>query len=218
MPKKPRAPTPRVEWLGRQPYEPVWTRMQAFTDSQIVLARLLGHEGYGHFAYVMAWINILVYVAVMGHDMLMMRNVAAHKARQEWALLAGVLRHAAGLVGGLSIAISALGAFLISRQPGIPAELGATFLAGFVVLPLLAMLRLNAAVLYGQGQVVLGTAPERLGRDAVVLLLAFLGGMIMLALGVIGVYIFRIFQEVLARPRYLIDETVNLEGTADGRS
>jgi lipoyl(octanoyl) transferase len=26
------APAPRVEWLGRQPYEPVWLRMQAFTD------------------------------------------------------------------------------------------------------------------------------------------------------------------------------------------
>ena len=26
------APRPRVEWLERQPYEPVWTRMQAFTD------------------------------------------------------------------------------------------------------------------------------------------------------------------------------------------
>lgn len=26
------APPPRIEWLGRQPYEPVWARMQAFTD------------------------------------------------------------------------------------------------------------------------------------------------------------------------------------------
>jgi dolichol-phosphate mannosyltransferase len=49
------------------------------------------------------------------------------------------------------------------------------------------------------------------GLTIIVLLLAFLGGMIMLALGVLGVYIFRIFQEVLARPRYVIDETVNLE-------
>ena len=61
---------------------------------QVVLARLLGHEGYGQFAYVMAWINILVYVAVMGHDSLVMRSVAAYHARQEWALLAGTLRHA----------------------------------------------------------------------------------------------------------------------------
>ncbi|EWY41505.1 hypothetical protein N825_27770 [Skermanella stibiiresistens SB22] len=138
---------------------------------QVVLARLLGHEGYGHFAYVMAWINILVYVAVMGHDTLMMRGVAAHQARQEWGLLAGVLRHAAILVGTLSIAISLLGAFVITLDDGVHSTLAATFLAGFVVLPLLAMLRLNAAVLYGQGRVVLGTAPERLGRDAVVLAL-----------------------------------------------
>jgi dolichol-phosphate mannosyltransferase len=56
------------------------------------------------------------------------------------------------------------------------------------------------------------------GLTIIVALLALLGGMIMLALGVLGVYIFRIFQEVLARPRYVIDETVNLEGVADGRS
>jgi lipoyl(octanoyl) transferase len=27
-------PAPRVEWLGRQPYTPVWARMQAFTDAR----------------------------------------------------------------------------------------------------------------------------------------------------------------------------------------
>jgi O-antigen/teichoic acid export membrane protein len=138
---------------------------------QVVLARLLGHEGYGQFAYVMAWINILVYVAVMGHDSLVMRSVAAYQARQEWALLAGTLRHAASLVGTLSIAISALGAVLVWTTHELPEDLASTFLAGFVVLPLLALLRLNASVLYGQGRVVLGTGPERLGRDAVVLAL-----------------------------------------------
>ena len=87
---------------------------------QVVLARLLGHEGYGQFAYVMAWINILVYVAVMGHDSLVMRSVAAYQARQEWALLAGVLRHATILVGTLSIAISALGAAWSGRRTRCP--------------------------------------------------------------------------------------------------
>lgn len=32
MPELPSIPTPRIEWLGRQAYEPVWVRMQAFTD------------------------------------------------------------------------------------------------------------------------------------------------------------------------------------------
>jgi dolichol-phosphate mannosyltransferase len=56
------------------------------------------------------------------------------------------------------------------------------------------------------------------GLTIIVLLLTFLGGTIMLALGVLGVYIFRIFQEVLARPRYVIDETMNMEGSFHGRS
>lgn len=56
------------------------------------------------------------------------------------------------------------------------------------------------------------------GLTVVVLLLTGLGGMIMLALSVLGVYIFRIFQEVLARPRYLIDETHNVGGRVDGRT
>ena len=56
------------------------------------------------------------------------------------------------------------------------------------------------------------------GLTIIVLLLTFLGGTIMLALGVLGLYVFRIFQEVLARPRYVIDETMNLEGSLHGRS
>jgi len=60
------------------------------------------------------------------------------------------------------------------------------------------------------------TLPE--GLTIIVLLLSFLGGTIMLALGVLGVYVFRIFQEVLARPRYVIDETMNLERSIHGRS
>jgi len=55
------------------------------------------------------------------------------------------------------------------------------------------------------------------GLTIIVLLLTFLGGTIMLALGVLGLYIFRIFREVLARPRYVIDETVNLERSTHGR-
>lgn len=56
------------------------------------------------------------------------------------------------------------------------------------------------------------------GLTVLVLLLTGLGGMIMFAIGVLGVYIFRIFQEVLARPRYLVDETLNLGSSIDGRT
>ena len=67
-------------------------------------------------------------------------------------------------------------------------------------------------------QYLLGGRSLPQGLTMIVLLITFLGGTIMLALGVLGLYIFRIFREVLARPRYLIDETMNLERSIHGRS
>jgi dolichol-phosphate mannosyltransferase len=67
-------------------------------------------------------------------------------------------------------------------------------------------------------QYLLGGRSLPQGLTMIVLLITFLGGTIMLALGVLGLYIFRMFKEVLARPRYVIDETVNLERSTHGRS
>ena len=67
-------------------------------------------------------------------------------------------------------------------------------------------------------QYLLGGRSLPQGLTMVVLLITFLGGTIMLALGVLGLYIFRIFKEVLARPRYVIDQTVNMERSGPARS
>jgi dolichol-phosphate mannosyltransferase len=66
------------------------------------------------------------------------------------------------------------------------------------------------AVIVGQYFVIGRRLPP--GLTIVVLLVCFLSGVIMLAVGILGLYIFRIFQEVLARPRYLVDETINVAG------
>jgi polyisoprenyl-phosphate glycosyltransferase len=41
------------------------------------------------------------------------------------------------------------------------------------------------------------------------LIILFMGLMLM-ALGIIGSYVFRVYQEVLARPRYLVSEKRNV--------
>ena len=89
----------------------------------------------------------------------------------------------------------------------LPPKLFGLFGLVMVALPLLY----SAAVLFQYfftGQ----RLPQ--GLTIVVLLVSFLAGMIMLAVGILGVYVFRIFQEVLARPRYLVDETMNIEESA----
>lgn len=57
----------------------------------------------------------------------------------------------------------------------------------------------------------MGTASE--GFPTVILLILLIGGIIMLSLGIIGHYLARIYEEVKARPRYIIREhTENIKG------
>ncbi|MBE3092246.1 MAG: glycosyltransferase family 2 protein [Actinobacteria bacterium] len=47
------------------------------------------------------------------------------------------------------------------------------------------------------------------GLTLIVVLLLFMFGSLVFCLGIVGIYLFRIFQEVLHRPRYLIDEVID---------
>jgi polyisoprenyl-phosphate glycosyltransferase len=69
----------------------------------------------------------------------------------------------------------------------------------------LVMLLLVAYLMFGTA------APP--GLTLVSLLITFTLGAMMFGLGVIGTYVFRIFQEVLHRPRYLVADSRNFEAT-----
>jgi dolichol-phosphate mannosyltransferase len=49
------------------------------------------------------------------------------------------------------------------------------------------------------------------GTTLVLIVLCLTLGSVMMSLGVIGSYIFRVYQEVLRRPRYLVQEKINLK-------
>jgi dolichol-phosphate mannosyltransferase len=48
------------------------------------------------------------------------------------------------------------------------------------------------------------------GFTLILMMLTLMLGSLMISLGIIGSYVFRVYQEVLQRPRYLIAEKVNL--------
>lgn len=54
------------------------------------------------------------------------------------------------------------------------------------------------------------------GYASIIISIFFLSGVILLSLGIVGDYIFRIYQEVLHRPRFLIDEKINIEDSQGG--
>jgi len=49
------------------------------------------------------------------------------------------------------------------------------------------------------------------GFATVILLLLFIGSVLMVSLGIIGIYISRIFEEVKGRPKFIIEDTINFK-------
>ena len=45
------------------------------------------------------------------------------------------------------------------------------------------------------------------GNPTLVILIAFLGGIQLISVGILGEYIGRIYEEVLARPKFLVERT-----------
>jgi glycosyltransferase involved in cell wall biosynthesis len=80
---------------------------------------------------------------------------------------------------------------------------------------LLAGTLLYSAAIVGQYFLVGRSLPT--GTTVVILLICVLVGAVLFSLGIIGSYVFRIYQEVLRRPRYLVRETLNLGQEARSR-
>jgi O-antigen/teichoic acid export membrane protein len=73
--------------------------------SQLVIARILGVDTYGVYAYVFAWMVILAYFSTLGFDVGLLRFVPAYEAERAWPLLRGVIQSAQrrAMLVGLSV-------------------------------------------------------------------------------------------------------------------
>lgn len=101
-------------------------------------------------------------------------------------------------------------------------RLAVTGLTGFSGLPLQLITFLGVVFLVGAVPVGIEALYQKIaghaeaGFTTVILLLLLTGGSIMVSLGIIGIYLARIFEEVKARPRYLVGEEKKY-GAAENR-
>lgn len=75
---------------------------------------------------------------------------------------------------------------------------------GIITFAISILLGIQTLYLKLSGQAVSGFA-------TVILLLLFIGSVLMFSLGIIGIYISRIFEEVKQRPRFVIEETMRMK-------
>jgi len=136
----------------------------------VLLARLLGAEGVGIYAYATAWVTLLSGPSLMGLDKLVVREVAVFEKQRQWGSLKRMLSWSNMLVLGTSILIvcaaAAVGWFISAEEP---IRLHAFWVA-LLLLPLGSVTRLRQSALRGLHKVTTGQAPEMLVQPAIVIL------------------------------------------------
>ena len=143
--------------------------------AQLAVARAIGADGYGVYAYVLVWVTVLAYISALGFDISLMRFVPAYLAARAFDLLRGVIQYAKRRVAAIGCGISLASVIGVLSWPGeLRPDLANTFLIGFAVVPILALLWICAAAVRGFGAVVAALAPDRLVRDGVLIVLVIL--------------------------------------------
>lgn len=137
--------------------------------AQLLIARSIGAAGFGVYAYVFAWATMLAYCAALGFDISMLRFVAAYQAQGAWGLLRGVIRYGERRALAFGACIAVAGGVAAETWAGRSPELAHTFLVGFLLVPVLALLWIRTAIVRAFGGVVTALAPNSIVRDGMVI-------------------------------------------------
>jgi O-antigen/teichoic acid export membrane protein len=146
--------------------------------SQLMIARLIGAHTYGVYAYVISWMVILAYFSALGFDIALLRFVSAYQTTEAWGLARGVILYAERRALAVSILVMLAGAsaMLIWSQQFSP-ELKNTFLIGFILVPVWALLWIRCSIVRAFGGVALALAPDKVVRDGMLLVLVMLASL-----------------------------------------
>jgi O-antigen/teichoic acid export membrane protein len=134
--------------------------------TQLAIARLLGASSYGMYAYVVAWMVVLAYTAMLGFNVSLVRFIPTYATRKAWPLLAGVIRYAERRVLLASLLLVAAGVLLVlATESALATEARNAFLVGFLIVPLLSLISVRCAIVRAHGGVVSALVPMRVIRE-----------------------------------------------------
>lgn len=143
----------------------------AFLNSML-LAKILGAEGFGIYAYVFALMQFLSIPTQMGIPALVIRELAIANAHQRWALMRGLITRAHQAVGLFALVMVTLVlVVLFSLRDSIEPVKMQTLLVGLFLVVIVPLSLLRAAMLSGLRHVVLAQLVDELVRPGIFLLM-----------------------------------------------
>lgn len=144
--------------------------------SQLLIARFVGVDAYGIYAYAAAWVIVLAYVSALGFDIALLRFLPAYEAERAWPLFRGVIQYAERRALAVSALVMLAGATVVLVRD-VPTQLRDTFLIGLLLVPVLALLWIRSSIVRAFGGVLWAVAPNRLMRDGILVSLVALATM-----------------------------------------
>ncbi|MCK9861644.1 oligosaccharide flippase family protein [Paenibacillus sp. ATY16] len=155
---------------------------------QIALARLLGVQDYGIYAFVTTVVTFMVFPAKLGFDTATVKLVSAYRVKGDWPLIKGLLRRSNQIGFTLSVLAALIGIAVVALmdwgrggQGGSEAHAKTiAYIAGFAAIPLLTLATLRQSALQAMKDALFAQMPEKIIRP--VLTIGFVA-----ALGAAGV-------------------------------
>ena len=161
--------------------------------STIVLARTLGAEGYGVYAYVFAIVSLLAVPAQLGLPVLVVRETARADSREDRSAMKAIWtwsNRIALVLSGIVCSIGLVGLALMSARFSQEARI--TFIFGLISIPIIALANLRSSAIQGLGRVLLGQFQEfilRPGLLSVLVLLTAFSGVAMTPFNAMGLHV-----------------------------
>ncbi len=128
----------------------------------LILSHLLGSDGYGAYAFAVAWGMLLAVPAVLGLPALVVREIAASRVRGSWGAIRGVIRRTNQAVLAASALVCGGTALLFAATEWPHAPLRDPAFIALALVPLIGVISLRQSAMQGFGRVVLGRTPETL--------------------------------------------------------
>jgi O-antigen/teichoic acid export membrane protein len=144
--------------------------------SQLLIARFVGVDAYGVYAYATAWVTVLAYISALGFDVALLRFLPAYEAQHAWPLFRGVIQYAERRALAVSCIVMLVGVGVILVRD-VPTPLKDSFLIGLLLVPVLALLWIRSSIVRAFGGVLWAVAPNRLMRDGILVALVALATM-----------------------------------------
>lgn len=123
--------------------------------AHLAVGRALGPEGYSHYALTHAWVSFVAMVCGLGLPPALLRFVPVYREEGSWPLIRAILHFSLRRVLVISLGVSCLGLIGLNvfGDPLSPERFW-TLHAGLLAMPLLAVLRVQSALLRAFGRIV----------------------------------------------------------------